>query len=98
MVVIYHIVLFLTENSILNVWSDDMYKIIKIIVRLIINNLLSCTHFWVIKRLLLQCIGFKIGSGTRIVGPIYFGNMIKVQIGANCWIGEDIHLDGNGMV
>lgn len=40
----------------------------------------------------------NVGKGSKIVGPIYMGNQIRVVIGENCWIGKDLSIDGNGEV
>ena len=75
-----------------------MNKIIKILVRFIINHFLCCTHFFAIKRILLIFCGIKIGKNTKIVGPFYFGNSIKITIGDNSWIGKNFSCDGDGIV
>lgn len=48
------------------------------------------------KRRLLNAIGYKIGEGSKIVGPIFCTG--KLKIGANCWIGRDLRIEGNGSV
>lgn len=48
------------------------------------------------KRKLLIAIGFDIGEGTKIVGPIYPHG--KIIIGKNCWIGKNLTVNGNGCV
>lgn len=48
------------------------------------------------KRQLLCRLGYTIGEGTKIVGPIsVYGNL---KIGKNCWIGKDFSVNGNGCV
>lgn len=69
-----------------------------IFVRFIINHFLSCTRFFVLKRLLLKFSGINVGKNTKIVGPIYYGNKIDISIGENCWIGKNFSCDGNGAV
>lgn len=49
-----------------------------------------------LKRRLLRSIGYKIGDGTKIVGPIH--NNGKLSIGSNCWIGANLTIHGNGNV
>lgn len=49
-----------------------------------------------IKRLLLNSIGFAIGEGTKVVGPIECTGTIK--IGRNCWVGKNLRVNGNGTV
>lgn len=75
-----------------------MRKIKRSIARFIINNFLSTTHFFRIKRQLLIWASVEVGTGTKIVGPIYFGNVIDIKIGHNCWIGKNISIDGNGSI
>ena len=48
------------------------------------------------KRRLLNAIGFEIGEGSKIVGPIFCTG--KLEIGGNCWIGRNLRIDGNGSV
>lgn len=49
-----------------------------------------------IKRRLLNSIGFEIGSGTKVVGPIECTG--KLKVGNNCWIGKNLKVNGNGSV
>lgn len=48
------------------------------------------------KRKLLNSIGFEIGEGTKIVGPLESSAFLK--IGKNCWIGKNFRANGNGRV
>ena len=48
------------------------------------------------KRRLLNSVGFEIGEGTQIVGPIFCTG--KLVVGKDCWIGRDFTVDGNGTV
>lgn len=48
------------------------------------------------KRALLNAIGYDIGEGTKVVGPIY--NTGTLVVGANCWIGKNLTINGNGKV
>lgn len=48
------------------------------------------------KRKLLNAIGFEIGEGTKIVGPIFCTG--KLIVGENCWIGKNFFVNGNGTV
>lgn len=48
------------------------------------------------KRRLLNKIGYEIGEGTKIVGPVYCTG--KLKIGKNCWIGKNLTVDGDGCV
>lgn len=73
-------------------------KVKKIIILFFINNFLSTTRFFEIKRNLLIYSGFEIGKGTKIVGPVNIGTCAKLSIGNNCWIGSGISIYGNGIV
>lgn len=75
-----------------------MKKIKRSIAKFIINNFLSTTHFFRLKRYLLNWASIEVGKGTKIVGPIYFGNVITISIGKDCWIGKNINFDGNGTI
>lgn len=48
------------------------------------------------KRKLLNKIGYEIGEGTKIVGPIECTG--KLIVGKNCWIGKNFKVNGNGTV
>lgn len=73
-------------------------KVYYYFVLFLINKVLSGTHFFRLKRVLLNAIGINIGVGTSIVGPIYCGSNIDISIGSNCWIGKDTSFDGDGIV
>ncbi|MCA0385969.1 MAG: acyltransferase [Firmicutes bacterium] len=68
------------------------------IVLSIINTFLCGTHFFGIKRYLLNLIRIKVGHGTRIVGPIIINYHCSLVIGDNTWIGRNLVVDGNGYV
>lgn len=64
----------------------------------LVNKVLVGPRPWSFKykRNLLRNIGYSIGDGTKIVGPIInTGNLI---IGNNCWIGANLVIHGNGTV
>ena len=53
-------------------------------------------RYFEIKRHLLNSIGYSIGEGTKVVGPIEcYGKLI---IGKDCWIGKNLKINGNGTV
>ena len=56
----------------------------------------SKPRYFGIKRRLLNSIGFEIGAGTRVVGPIECTGRLKV--GKDCWIGKNLKVNGNGSV
>lgn len=66
------------------------------IVIYLVNHVLKGTRFFNAKRKLLHSIGYEIGENTKIVGPIY--NTGTLCIGANCWIGCNLNVHGNGTV
>ena len=41
-------------------------------------------------------LGFEIGEGTKIVGPIYCTG--KLTVGKQCWLGTGLTVHGNGNV
>ena len=77
-----------------------MINILKIIFQRItikiINIFLSGTHFFRIKRFLLNVSGYKIGKNSKVVGPLNITG--KLIVGDNCWIGKDLYILGNGTV
>lgn len=68
----------------------------KRIVTWLVNNVLAGTSSYEKKRKLLNSIGYEIGEGTKIVGPIECTGVLK--IGKNCWIGKNFKVNGNGTV
>lgn len=70
----------------------------KRIVMFLVNQIFSGTRsgFWETKRRLLNSIGYHIGEGTKIVGPIECS--AKLTIGKGCWIGKNLKINGNGTV
>lgn len=62
----------------------------------LVNHVFVGTKHFEEKRILLNAIGYKIGEGTQIVGPIEcYGTLV---IGTNCWIGKNLTVNGNGAV
>lgn len=62
----------------------------------LVNHPLSGTRHFETKRKLLNAVGYEIGVGTRIVGPIFNSGTLK--IGTDCWIGRNLEIHGNGTV
>lgn len=60
------------------------------------NRLCAGTRFFGLKRCLLRLAGYQIGSGTKVVGPVFCTG--KLTVGENCWIGRDMKIYGNGEV
>lgn len=64
-----------------------------------VNKQLSGTNpqkFEKKRKLLNKLPDFDIGTGTKIVGPIEVTG--KLITGANCWIGKNLRINGNGTV
>ena len=69
----------------------------RVLIKLV-NTFFSGTRtcFFPVKRYILREVGFEIGDGTKIVGPVEInGNLV---IGKNCWIGKNLRINGNGTV
>lgn len=64
----------------------------------IINKFMCGTHFFTTKRRLLNAAGISTGAGTKIVGPIYLGNVSEVSFGNCVWVGMNFAVYGNGRV
>lgn len=75
-----------------------MKRIKRIIACFIINHFLCGTHFFRLKRHLLNWGNIPCGSGSKMVGPLYIGSVAKLQIGDNVWIGRNFSVYGNGKV
>ena len=78
--------------------SSLISRIKRTIFRGLSNHLFCGTHFFAVKRALLSASGLKIGNNTKIVGPIYFGNVSDITIGEDCWIGKNLSIHGDGKV
>lgn len=68
----------------------------RIIVTYLVNHIFVGTKHFKIKRKLLNSIGYEIGEGTRVVGPIY--NTGTLKVGKDCWVGKNLIINGNGTV
>lgn len=68
------------------------------LVMVLVNGPLAGTrpYTFELKRRLLNAIGYEIGIGTKIVGPIECN--ANLTIGCDCWIGKNIKFNGNGRV
>ena len=62
----------------------------------LINHIFSGTGCFEIKRKILIKMGYQIGEGTKIVGPLFCTT--SLTIGQNCWIGKNLYCNGNGKV
>lgn len=68
----------------------------RVLVFFLVNHICVGTRCFEQKRKLLRSVGFEIGKGTKIVGPISCTG--KLIIGENCWIGKNLTIHGNGTV
>ena len=65
-------------------------------VFILVNHVYVGTRCYEKKRKLLNTIGFSLGEGTRVVGPIHCTALLTV--GENCWLGAGLEIYGNGSV
>ena len=76
-----------------------MSKLWKLLIMWICNHIFCATHFFQIKRKLLNsCKGITIGEGTCIVTPMRIPLVSELYIGKGCWINRDFTIEGNGKV
>lgn len=68
----------------------------RICVMFCVNHVLAGTFAYPLKRRLLRSVGYEIGEGTRICGPLFCTGTLR--IGRDCWIGRDLRVEGNGSV
>ena len=71
-------------------------RLSKSIILCLVNGILSGTHFYGIKRFLLNKCGFIIQEGARVVGPLFC--TAKLSVGKNSFIGREFKAYGNGSV
>lgn len=70
----------------------------KRVLFLSLANMCSGTHFYAIKRLLLNLAGIPVGEGSCVVGPVHIGTAARLDIGRHTWVGHDCFVEGNGSV
>lgn len=68
----------------------------RIFVMYLVNHIYAGTQCYETKRRLLNAIGYEIGEGTRVAGPVFCTGHVK--IGRDCWIGRGFTVHGNGTV
>lgn len=61
-----------------------------------VNHLFAGTKYFEVKRNIIQWMGYKVGEGTKVVGPMVC--TAELDIGKNCWIGKNFIVNGNGKV
>ena len=62
----------------------------------LVNNIFAGAYLFEVKRRLLNEIGYSLGEGTKVVGPIFCPG--KLKTGSNCWLGRNLTIHGNGTV
>ncbi|MBR3949190.1 MAG: hypothetical protein IKJ84_00790 [Oscillospiraceae bacterium] len=62
----------------------------------LVNHILVGTRCYARKRKLLNQVGFSLGEGTRVVGPVYCTGGLTT--GTDCWLGPKLSIYGNGTV
>lgn len=72
-------------------------KIIRKISIFLINKFFAGTHFFAVKRKLLELSDITIGR-SKVVGPIRINSEVELIIGDDCWIGREFSIEGNGIV
>ena len=74
-------------------------RIRKYIILGVVNTIFRGTHFFTIKRYLLNmCPGVQLGYNVKIVTPIYIPALSGMYIQENTWIGRNFSIEGNGEV
>lgn len=66
------------------------------LVMFVVNHLCDGAYLFEVKRKLLNAIGYSLGEGTKVVGPIYC--TAKLKTGSDCWLGRNFTIHGNGSV
>lgn len=67
-----------------------------VLAMFLVNNLFAGAYLFGVKRWLLNKVGYSLGEGTKVVGPIYCS--AKLKTGSNCWFGKNFTIHGNGIV
>lgn len=66
------------------------------VVMFLVNNVFAGAYLFEMKRRLLNEIGYFLGEGTKVVGPVFCPG--KLKTGSNCWLGKNFTIHGNGTV
>lgn len=74
----------------------DLKTIKHMLVMFVVNHLCDGAYLFEVKRRLLNAIGYSLGEGTKVVGPIYC--TAKLITGSDCWLGRNFTIHGNGIV
>ena len=66
------------------------------LVMFLVNHIFDGAFLFEVKRRLLNEIGYSLGEGTKVVGPVFCTG--KLTTGSNCWLGRNFTIHGNGTV
>lgn len=78
------------------VWDMKLKTVKHMFVMFLVNHLFDGAYLFEFKRWLLNGIGYSLGEGTKVVGPVYC--TAKLKSGRNCWFGKNLTIHGNGIV
>lgn len=73
-------------------------KLIRPFSLFLINNFLKGTHFFGLKRMLMNFSGAHFGANVKLVGPLEIGSVANFTVEEGCWLGKNLKIDGNGAV
>lgn len=68
----------------------------RVLIMFLVNHIFVGTWFYKTKRKLLNSLGYHIGEGSKIVGPLFC--TAQLTVGEGCWIGKNLRVHGNGVV
>lgn len=68
----------------------------KVLIMFLVNHIFVGTWFYETKRKLLNALGYHIGEGSKVVGPLFC--TAQLTVGERCWIGKNLRVHGNGAV
>jgi len=74
----------------------NLYMVKHTLFMFLVNNIFAGAYLFEVKRRLLNGIGYSLGEGTKVVGPVFCTG--KLVTGVNCWLGRNFTIHGNGAV
>lgn len=82
----------------IDIWKARILRYKRKFALFVVNHFLKGTRKFLfpLKRSLLSFAGYRIGKGTRIVGPLFITG--EFRCGEDVWIGRNFSVDGNGTV
>lgn len=76
---------------------DMKLKVVNhVLTMFLVNHLFAGAYLFEVKRRLLNRIGYSLGEGTKVVGPVFCPG--KLKTGSDCWLGRNFTVHGNGTV